>query len=111
MGRACLIHLKGITESQVVLGRTLLCEMESMMAEIFITIHPQFTETYQRVVLKYLQSPRALSKAEWTEVLTAFDLLSLCIVTREGKRQTFKRFYEEEKATSARCYHARIGME
>ena len=70
--------------------------MESMVAEIFINLHPQFTETYQRVVLKYLQSPRALSKAEWKEVLTAFDLLALCIVTRKGKRQTFKRFYEEE---------------
>jgi hypothetical protein len=55
------------------------------MAEVFITLHPQFTENYQRVALKYLQSPRALSKAEWTEVLAAFDLLSLCIVIHKGK--------------------------
>jgi len=66
------------------------------MTEFFITLHPLFTEAHQKVVLKYLQSPRALSKAEWTEALTAFDLLSLSLIHYEGRSQTFKRFYEEE---------------
>ncbi|MBC8236137.1 hypothetical protein H8E77_41855 [bacterium] len=66
------------------------------MTEFFITLHPLFTEAHQNVVLKYLQSPRALSKAEWTEALTAFDLLSFSLIHYEGRSQTFKRFYEEE---------------
>jgi len=69
---------------------------KNMMTEFFITLHPLFTEVHQKVVLKYLQSPRPLSKAEWTEALTAFDLLSLSLIHYEGRSQTFKRFYEEE---------------
>lgn len=67
-----------------------------MIRDFEISIHPQFTDVHQKVVLKFLQSPRSLSKAEWTEALFAFDLLSFCVVTHEGRRRTFRSFYEEE---------------
>ncbi len=66
------------------------------MVEFEISLHPQFTEVYQRVVLKYLRSSRTLSKAEWSEALTGFDRLSSCIVMHQERRLTFRRFYEEE---------------
>jgi hypothetical protein len=60
-----------------------------------IHLNTNLTPEHRVVVLKYLRSPRSLSKAEWTTALAAFDLLSSCRVAHEGKIQTFTQFYED----------------
>jgi hypothetical protein len=60
-----------------------------------IHLNTRLSQKHQAVVLKYLRNPRALSKAEWTIALAAFDILSSCRVAREERSQTFAQFYEE----------------
>jgi hypothetical protein len=59
-----------------------------------IHLNPQLTEAHQRLVVKYIEHPSALSRAEWLDVLLAFDLLKTSVVRHEGQPMTFGAFYE-----------------
>jgi hypothetical protein len=59
-----------------------------------IHLNPQLTDEYQRLVVKYIERPGTLSRAEWLDVLRAFDLLRTSVVTHEGQTMTFGAFYE-----------------
>jgi hypothetical protein len=59
-----------------------------------IYLNPQLTDEQQRLVIKYIERPSALSRAEWLDALLAFDLLRTSVVTHEGQTMTFGAFYE-----------------
>jgi len=59
-----------------------------------IHLNPQLTDEHQRLIIKYVERPRALTRAEWLDALGAFDLLRTSVVRHEGQTMTFGAFYE-----------------
>src|SRR5438128_1207440 len=54
-----------------------------------IRLNPQLTNEHERLVVKYIARPSVLTRAEWLDALSAFDLLRTSIVIYEGQSMTF----------------------
>ncbi len=66
------------------------------MAEITIILPVSITLDHFSVVLAYFERNGRLSAVEWKAALKAFDLLGQATIAGQGKRQSFRQFYENE---------------
>jgi hypothetical protein len=54
-----------------------------------------WTDEHQRLLVKYLRLPRAITRDEWGQALAAFDLLHTGRVRCGRRRLTFQEFYAQ----------------
>ena len=61
-----------------------------------ITLPAGYSDTHQRVTLKYLVEERqALSSAEWKTALSGFDMLHQAVIETETENLTFREVYQK----------------
>jgi hypothetical protein len=64
-------------------------------ASPYIVLPKQLTAKHQQLIVRYLQSPRAISHGEWVQALEAFNLLHMGRVVQGRSARTFQQFYQK----------------
>jgi hypothetical protein len=64
------------------------------MSDIVIQLNPALSPLYKQVLAKYLTTSSQLTRAEWTMLYEAVDLLRASHVTQGEERRTFAEFYD-----------------
>ena len=64
-------------------------------ANPLVVLPEALTAEHQRLIVRYAQSPRLVTRSEWVRALEAFDLLHRARIVQGRKTRTFQQFYQE----------------